>query len=137
MYLHFSIPLRPWTVCCLHEKMEFRSCAKDRLWCGLFHYHWRTTSIQEIFSLCRLFFMRTVYHNHLLKLDKWKPTIKLQYIFFNYFEYLTSFLYIISKKRHSNKDCLSHWSSMKAVNCIKVFCWSLYVCCYFIIVICM
>jgi len=27
-------------------KMEFRSCARGRQWCGIFHYHWWTASIK-------------------------------------------------------------------------------------------
>ena len=26
--------------------MEFRSCARGRQWCGIFHYHWWTASIK-------------------------------------------------------------------------------------------
>ena len=41
----FSGPQGPLTVC-LHLKMEFRSCARGRQWCGIFHYHWWTASIK-------------------------------------------------------------------------------------------
>ena len=26
-------------LCCLHLKMEFRSCARVRQWCGIIHYY--------------------------------------------------------------------------------------------------
>ena len=38
--LYFSGPLGSWIVCCLHFKIEFRSCDRGRQWCGIFHYHW-------------------------------------------------------------------------------------------------
>jgi len=41
-YLSNSLSL---TVC-LHLKMEFRSCARERQWLGIFHYHWWTASIK-------------------------------------------------------------------------------------------
>ena len=46
-------------VCCLHLKIEFRSCAKGRQWCGIFHYHWWTASIKPrlLFFPCRLCFL--------------------------------------------------------------------------------
>ena len=44
----FSGPQGSWSVnvCCLPLKMEFRSCARGRQWCGIFHYHWWTASIK-------------------------------------------------------------------------------------------
>jgi len=49
---------RSWSVhvCCLHLKMEFRSCARGRQWCGIIHYYWRTASIKP-----RLRFSRAGY----------------------------------------------------------------------------
>ena len=43
-------------VCCLHLKMEFRSCARGRQWCGIIHYYWWTASIKP-----RLLFSRAGY----------------------------------------------------------------------------
>jgi len=43
-------------VCCLHLKMEFRSCARVRPWCGIIHYHWWTASIKP-----KLLFSRADY----------------------------------------------------------------------------
>ena len=39
--LYFSGPQRSWSVhvCCLHLKMEFRSCSRRRQWCGIIHYY--------------------------------------------------------------------------------------------------
>jgi len=34
----FSCPRGSWIVCCSHWKIEFRSCARRRQWCGIFHY---------------------------------------------------------------------------------------------------
>ena len=35
----FFGPQGSWSVhvCCLHLKMEFRSCARGRQWCGIIH----------------------------------------------------------------------------------------------------
>jgi len=33
-----------WHVCCLHLKMEFRSCARGRQWVGIIHCYWWTAS---------------------------------------------------------------------------------------------
>ena len=48
-------PQGSWNVhvCCLHLKMEFRSCARGRQWCGIIHYYWWTASIKP-----RLLFSR-------------------------------------------------------------------------------
>ena len=35
-----------WIVCCLHLKIEFRSCPRRRQRCGIFHYLWWTASIK-------------------------------------------------------------------------------------------
>ena len=37
----FSGPQGSWSVhvCCLHLKIEFRSCARGRQWCGIIHYY--------------------------------------------------------------------------------------------------
>ena len=44
---HIFLVLRDhWLYVCLHLKMEFRSCARGRQWCGIFHYHWWTASIK-------------------------------------------------------------------------------------------
>jgi len=44
---HIFLVLRDhWLYVCLHLKMEFRSCARGRHWCGIFHYHWWTASIK-------------------------------------------------------------------------------------------
>jgi len=43
---YFSGPQGSWVVCCLHLKIEFRSCARRRQWCGIFYYHWWTASIK-------------------------------------------------------------------------------------------
>jgi len=45
--LIFSGPQGSWSahVCCLHLKMEFRSCARGCQWCGIIHYQWWTASI--------------------------------------------------------------------------------------------
>ena len=39
--LVFSGPQGSWSVhvCCLLLKMEFRSCARGRQWCGIIHYY--------------------------------------------------------------------------------------------------
>jgi len=58
-----SSPQGSWIVCCnsLQLKIEFRSCARGRQWCGIFHYYWWTVSIKSrlLFSPCRLCFLRT------------------------------------------------------------------------------
>jgi len=47
MCSHIFLVLRDhWLYVCLHLKMEFRSCARGRQWCGIFHYHWWTASIK-------------------------------------------------------------------------------------------
>jgi len=48
-------PQGSWSVhvCSFHLKMEFRSCARGRQWCGIIHYYWWTASIQP-----RLLFSR-------------------------------------------------------------------------------
>ena len=44
---HIFLVLRDhWLYACLHLKMEFRTCARGRQWCGIFHYHWWTASIK-------------------------------------------------------------------------------------------
>jgi len=44
---HIFLVLRDhWLYVCLHLKMEFRSCARGRQWCDIFHYHWWTASIK-------------------------------------------------------------------------------------------
>jgi len=44
---HIFLVLRDhWLYVCLHLKMEFRSCARGRQWCGIFHYRWWTASIK-------------------------------------------------------------------------------------------
>jgi len=43
-------------VCCLHFKMEFRSCSRVRQWCGIIHYYWWKASIKP-----RLLFSRAGY----------------------------------------------------------------------------
>jgi len=48
-----SSPQGSCIVCCLHLKMEFRSCARGRQWCGIIHYYWWTASIKP-----RLLFSR-------------------------------------------------------------------------------
>jgi len=35
-----------WVVCCLHLKIEFRSCARGRQWWDIFHYQWWAASIK-------------------------------------------------------------------------------------------
>jgi len=52
---HIFGPQGSWSVhvCCLHLKMEFRSCTRGRQWCGIIHYYWWTTSIKP-----RLLFSR-------------------------------------------------------------------------------
>jgi len=44
--LIFLVLRDQWLYVCLHLKMEFRSCARGRQWCGIFHYHWWTASIK-------------------------------------------------------------------------------------------
>jgi len=44
-------------VCCLHLKIEFRSSARGRQWCGIFYHYWWTASIKP--SCC--FPMQTVF----------------------------------------------------------------------------
>ena len=46
--LYFSGLQGSWSVhvCCLHLKMEFRSCSRRRQWCGIIHYYWWTASIK-------------------------------------------------------------------------------------------
>ena len=51
-------------VCCLHLRIEFRSCARIRQWCGNFHYHWCTTSIKP-----RLLFFHAGYASRGLPLS--------------------------------------------------------------------
>jgi len=58
---------------CLHLKMEFRSCARGRQWCGIFHYHWWTASIKPrlLFSHSGLDLISqcfTVYDTHFKQL---------------------------------------------------------------------
>jgi len=45
---YFSGPQGSWSVhvCCLHLKMEFRSCARGRHWCDIIHYYWWTAAIK-------------------------------------------------------------------------------------------
>ena len=52
---YFSGPQGSWSVhvCCLHLKMEFRSCVRGHQWCGIIHYYWWTASINS-----RLLFSR-------------------------------------------------------------------------------
>jgi len=47
--LHHCVVILFWssgTIDCLHLKIEFRSCARGRPWCGIFHFHWWTASIK-------------------------------------------------------------------------------------------
>ena len=39
--IFFSGPQGSWSVhvCCLHLKMEYRSCARGLQWCGIIHYY--------------------------------------------------------------------------------------------------
>jgi len=48
VYLYFSGPQESWSVhvCCLHLKMEFRSCTRGRQWCGIIYCHLWTASIK-------------------------------------------------------------------------------------------
>jgi len=46
IWVIFSGPQGSWIVCCLHLKIEFRSCARGRPWCGIFHWNWCTASIK-------------------------------------------------------------------------------------------
>ena len=65
----FSGPQGSWSVhvCCLHLKMEFRSCARGRQVCGIIHYYWWTASIKP-----RLLFSRTGYASWGLSLSSVK-----------------------------------------------------------------
>ena len=53
----FLVP-RDHNCICFHLKIEFRSCARRRHWCDIFHYHWCTASIKLrlLVSSCRLCF---------------------------------------------------------------------------------
>ena len=55
VWSYFASPQESWGVhvCCLHLKMEFRSYAKGRQWCGIIHYYWWTASIKPrlLFSI--------------------------------------------------------------------------------------
>jgi len=57
-FLCLSDPQGSWGVhvCCLHLKMEFRSCARGRQCGGIIHYYWWTASIKP-----RLLFSRADY----------------------------------------------------------------------------
>jgi len=57
-HVYFSVPQGSWSVhvCCLHLKMEFRSCARGRQWCGIINYYWWLALIKP-----RLLFSRAGY----------------------------------------------------------------------------
>jgi len=61
-------------VCCLHLKIEFRSCARGRPWCGIIHYYWRTASIKP-----RLLFSRAGYASWGLSLSSVKFTFQYNF----------------------------------------------------------
>ena len=44
MLMH--VPIYGIFTVCFYLKMEFRSCARGRQWCSIFHYHWWTASIK-------------------------------------------------------------------------------------------
>jgi len=71
-----SGPQGSWSVhvCCLHLKMEFRSCARGRQWCCVIHYFWWTASIKP-----RLLFSRLGYASWGLSLSLVK-CVCLKYI---------------------------------------------------------
>jgi len=60
-----------WSVCCLHLKMEFCSCARGREWCGIIHYYWWTASIKP-----RLLFSRAGYASWGLFLHQFKVSLQ-------------------------------------------------------------
>jgi len=53
--LHHCVDIFFWSsgimdcMFCLHLKIEFRSCARGRQWCGIFHYDWWTALIKRGF----------------------------------------------------------------------------------------
>jgi len=68
----FSGPQGSWSVhvCCLHLKMEFRSCTRGRQWCGVMLNYWWTASIKPMLLFSRAGYafwwlsLSSVYFNH-------------------------------------------------------------------------
>jgi len=47
IFVSFGNTNKRWVhACYLHLKIEFRSCATGRQWCGIIHYYWLTASIK-------------------------------------------------------------------------------------------